>query len=264
MGEVIGMISLKGGVGKTSSVVALGAAIAELGKKVLLVDGNLSAPNLGLHLNVIDPDATIHHVLDRSIKVRDAIYEVGDLHLIPGTVFNRKKINPLMLRDRIKYLRNDYDFILIDSSPALNEETLAVMLASDKLFVVTTPDYPTLSTTIKAAKLAKQRGTPISGLILNKVHNKKFELSLDDIEQTSGLPILAVIPHNVKVLKALFNFTPSTNYSPNSRGSIEYKKLASTLTGENYRSFELRNFLGNLVPLRQQINRDIFYHNVFR
>ena len=73
MGEVIGMISLKGGVGKTSSVVALGAAIAELGKKVLLVDGNLSAPNLGLHLNVIDPDATIHHVLDRSIKTRDAI-----------------------------------------------------------------------------------------------------------------------------------------------------------------------------------------------
>jgi len=62
MGKAIGVISLKGGVGKTSIVVALGAALSELGKKVLLVDGNLSSPNLGLHLNIINPEKTIHDI----------------------------------------------------------------------------------------------------------------------------------------------------------------------------------------------------------
>src|SRR3989344_2635758 len=64
MGKTIGILSLKGGVGKTSSVVALGAAIAGFGKRVLLVDGNFSSPCLGLHLNIIDPEVSIHHVFN--------------------------------------------------------------------------------------------------------------------------------------------------------------------------------------------------------
>ena len=55
MGKVIGIMSLKGGVGKTSVVGALGVAIARLGKKVLLVDANFNAPNLGVHFNLISP-----------------------------------------------------------------------------------------------------------------------------------------------------------------------------------------------------------------
>ena len=69
MGKVIGIVSLKGGVGKTSVVTALGAAISEFNKKVLLVDANFSAPNLGLHLNIINPEVTIHDVLDRVSNV---------------------------------------------------------------------------------------------------------------------------------------------------------------------------------------------------
>jgi len=69
-------------------------------------------------------------------------------------------------------LKKRYDVILIDSSPSLNEETLAVILASDELLVVTTPDYPTLGMTMKSVKIARQRGTPISGLIINKVYKK--------------------------------------------------------------------------------------------
>ena len=59
MGKTIGVISLKGGVGKTTAVVALGSALADFGKKVLLVDGNFSAPNLGLHLDLFDTEKTI-------------------------------------------------------------------------------------------------------------------------------------------------------------------------------------------------------------
>ena len=56
MGKIIGVLSLKGGVGKTSSVVSLGAALSHFGKRVLLVDANFSTPNLGIHLDVVNPE----------------------------------------------------------------------------------------------------------------------------------------------------------------------------------------------------------------
>lgn len=263
MGKVIGIVSLKGGVGKTSVVSSLGDAIADFNKKVLLIDGNFSAPDLGLHLNLIDPEITLHHVLNRTANIKDAIYESGNFDVIPSSVFERISINPLDLKKKIKTLKNKYDFILIDSSPTLNEETQAVMLASDGLLVVTTPDYPTLSATLKAIKFAKQRGTNIEGLILNKVHNKNFELSLTDIEETVGIPVMAVIPHDINILKALSEFTPPTSYKPKSKGSFEYKKLAAALIGERYKPLRLRN-LFRITPKRQDINREIFYTRVFR
>lgn len=263
MGETIGVISLKGGVGKTSVVSSLGGAIADFGKKVLLIDGNLSAPNLGLHLNVIDPEVTLHHVLARESNIKDAIYEAGNLDMIPSSIFKRKNVNPMKLKERIRFLKKKYDVVLIDSSPVLNEETLAVMLASDGLFVVTTPDHPTLAMTLKAVKLAKQRGTPITGLIINKANNKNFELSLDDIEETAEVPVMAVIPHDINFLKALPKFVPLTTYKPNSDASTEYRKLAATLIGEKYKPFKIKDIF-KFTPKRHEINREIYYENVFR
>ena len=263
MGKTIGVISLKGGVGKTSVVASLGAALSEFGKKVLLIDGNLSSPTLGLHLNIIDPEKTLHHVLSRKSNTSEAIYETMGLDVMPSSIFERLEVNPLKLKDRIKGLKRKYDVILIDSSPSLNEETLAVMLASDGLLVVTTPDHPTLSTTLKAVKLARQRGANILGLVMNKVHDMDFELSLDDIEDTLEIPVLAVIPYDVGVLGALSHMEPFTFFKPNSKGSIELKKLAGVLIGQKYQQTRLKDFLRKITPKRQEINREIFYSRVF-
>jgi MinD-like ATPase involved in chromosome partitioning or flagellar assembly len=262
MGKTFGIVSLKGGVGKTSVVAALGAAIAGFNKKVLLIDGNFSAPNLGLHLNVVNPEITLHHVLNGESNINDAVHRLENFDMIPSSIFG-EKINPLKLKDKIKFLKRKYDIILLDSSPALNEETLGVMLASDGLLTVTTPDHPTLGMTLKAIKMAKQRDTPIEGLILNKVNNKDFELSVDDIERTAEVPVMAVIPHDINILKSLSEFTPSTLHRPNSKASEEYKKLAATLIGEKYKPFNLKNFF-RITPKRHEINREIYYESVFR
>ena len=263
MGKSIGILSIKGGVGKTSSVIALGDAISGFGKKVLLVDGNFSTPNLGIYLKILDPEKTLHDVLDRTANLKESIHKFENFDVLPSAVFNRKKINPFGLRNKIKTLKNKYDVIIIDSSPALNEETLATMIASDELIVVTTPDYATLGMTLKAVKLAKQRKTPINGLILNKVHNKNFELSIGDIEKTANVPVMAVIPHDIEVLRAVSNFIPLTSHKPKSKASIEYKKLAGTLIGEKYKPFSLKNFF-KITPKKHEINREIFYKNYFK
>lgn len=259
----IGIVSLKGGVGKTSSVVSLGTALAEFGKKVLLVDANFSAPNLGIHLNLMSPDKHIHQVMSKEINPSEAIYDAGIFHVLPASVYSDEVHEPLRLKERLRHLKRSYDYILIDSSPALNQETLAAMIASDLLFVVATPDYSTLSMTLKAIRMAKKRGTPIEGIILNKVYNKNFELSFKEIEDAAEVPILAVIPHDLKIPESQSNFCSFLDYSPSSEGSEEFRKLAAAIIGEEYKPVKLKNFLRWILPKQQDINRTVYYKRIF-
>ncbi len=264
MGKTIGIVSLKGGVGKTTMVTALAGAFFRLGKKVLIVDGNLSMPNLGLHLNIIDPKTTVHDVLNKEAGVKEAIHPYPGFDILPASLFTNAKVNPFLLKNNLREIKRKYDVIVIDSSPALNDETLAVMLASDEIFVVSTPDHPTMSTSLKAAKIAKQRGTPISGIILNKVHKKKFELPLKTIENTLEMPILAVVPYDTNVLKSLSFMEPFTIHNPFSEGSEEVMKFAAMLVGEKYSGRSFMNFFRTIVPAKQDINREIFYEGFFK
>ena len=265
MNKIIGIISIKGGVGKTTTTAALAGALAkEFDKKVLVVDANFTAPNLGLHLGYVKPEKTIHDVLQDKIKVEDAIYssELG-FHVIAGSLLN-KEIDPLKLKEKIDCLREKYDIILIDSSPTMNNEILSVMMASDELFCVTTPDYPTLSCTMMALKHAKNKGTKINGLILNKVRRNDFELSLDEIEDTANCDVVAILPDENKILKALSETMPSTILNDKTDSTIEYKKLAAALINEDYtdKRFKSRiRKLFNREPEKQDVNREFLRKN---
>jgi MinD-like ATPase involved in chromosome partitioning or flagellar assembly len=263
MAKVIGIMSLKGGVGKTSVVSSLGDALSDSGKKVLLVDANYSAPNLGLHWNIIDPQVTLHHVLSRQANIKDAIHNADGVDVLPSSIFHNMQINPLLLKDKLGQVRKKYDFILLDSAPSINDDALSVIFASNSLIFVTTPDYPTLSSTMKSMKLARQRGAVVDGLILNKVHNKDFEIRIDDIEKAIEAPVLAVIPYDIEVLRSLSKFMPLTKHKPKAEGSTEYKKLAGVFTGQKYKTFSLKNIF-RITPKRQDVNRELFYQRVFK
>ena len=241
MGKIIGIISLKGGVGKTTTVANLGAVLAqEFNKKVLVIDANFSAPNLAMHLGLIAPKVTIHDVLLNRAYVHESIHKHdAGFHFIPAAYVHRKINDIHALKKKIAHLKNSYDVVLIDSSPSLDNEILATMVASDELLVVTSPDYPTLSTTLRAIRLAKQKKTPITGLVLNRVRNKKFELSIKDIEEAAKVPVIGILPEDIKVLESLYYTTPVSLYKPGAKSAIEFKKLASSIIGEEYKAPDL-------------------------
>lgn len=268
MVRTIGVISIKGGVGKTTIASSLAADLVNhYGKKVLLVDANFSAPNLGLHMDIVEPKRTIHEVLDKRARVQSAVHNRYGVDVIPGSYVYDKQINFLRLKDRLKKIKNNYDFIVLDSSPSLNDEILSTMVASDDLFVVTTPDYPTISCSLSAARLAKQRGKNISGIIINKVRDPGYELSLKEIEEASGIPVVAKIPDDKTNIRALFTRIPTSIYNRKCKFAKEINKLGAALTGEK----EKRGVLSYLLPVnfrKQEVNRQLlkesFYSKRFK
>jgi len=176
-----------------------------------------------------------------------------------------KKINPYDLKKKMEHLKEYYDIILLDSSPNLNEEILATMIAADELLVVTTPDHPTLKSTINAVNVAQKKNTPITGIILNKVRNKSFEVNLSDIELATSVPVLAVLPEDIRVLEALSRSGPASYHYPNSNLSVEYKKLGGCIVGSNYKDLrfmtKLKNFVSRDIP-KQEINRSCLVESI--
>lgn len=233
--KVIGIMSIKGGAGKTTVTSNLGAVLAsKFNKKVLMIDGNISAPNLGLHVGLIQPEKTLNHILSGKALISDAIYSHPLGFDIIASDLLTARVDASRLKNVVDKLRMNYDYILIDSSPAVSDEVVSTIAASDGLFVVTSTDYPTLSCTMQAVKLARSRKAPILGLIINKTRNKNFELTTKEIEEAADAPVVAVLPDHVKVLEALSKTIPVSIYNPSSEFAVEMKKLAAAITGEGY------------------------------
>ena len=158
-------------------------------------------------------------------------------------------------------MKRNYDFIILDASPSLNDEILSTMLASDALFVISTADYPTLSCSMKAARLAKQRNKPISGIILNRISGK-YEIGLEEIQESTGIPVVARVKDDAIVQMALFGRTPATLFAKGTKFSKEIRRLSSALLGEK----EKKGFFKKLR--KEQVNREVlrqdFYRRVFK
>ena len=235
---IITVTSGKGGVGKTTTTINLGAALNALNKEVIIVDANLTTPNVGLHLGApIVPD-NLKHVMSGKAKVSDAIYEHDSgTKVIPSSlsVKELRKINHDKLKDVAKKLRGMADFVLLDSAAGLGNEATASIEAADELVIVTNPEITAVTDALKTIKLAQELGKKIRGVIVTRVSGNQHEMSITNIKEMLDMPILGVVPEDKKVLASLRHKDAVIHMYPYTKSALAYKRIAAKIAGVNYK-----------------------------
>jgi len=241
MNKIYAVLSGKGGVGKTTTVVNLGAAINKLNEEVVLVDANLTTPNLGLYFGAPIVPVNLNHVLQGKADTEEAVYEhESGTKLVPSSLSLKdlKKIKMDRLYDAVKDLKRNYGNVLVDSAAGLGEEVAAAIDSCDEVLVVTNPDILSVTDALKAIKFAEDSNKLVRGVIVTKVKNDKNEMSLKSIYEMLEKPILGVIPEDRNIPSSLNQKNAVVNLKPRSKASKAYMDIASKLLGKRKRESE--------------------------
>lgn len=246
VGRIISIANQKGGVGKSTTAINLSACLGEKGKKVLLIDsdpqGNTTT-GLGQEKNQIENTIYDIYIGNESIQqcIIKNIYE--NLDLIPANVnFSAAEIELIgidnkefILRNELDYIKNDYDFIIIDCPPSLSLLTVNAMAASDTVIVPIQCEYYALeglSQLIHTVNLVKDRlnaDLDLEGVVFT-MYDSRTNLSqqvVDNVKENMPDNIFEVIiPRSIRLAEAPSYGQPITVYDAKSTGAESYRKLA--------------------------------------
>ena len=234
MAKLITITSGKGGVGKTTTAINLGAALNAFGKEVIILDANLTTPNIGLHLGAPIVPISLNHVLLGKAKISEAIYEhESGTKIIPSSlsVKELKRLNHGKLKEVGKKLRKMADYIIYDSAAGLGEEALAAIESGDELIIVTNPEIPAVTDALKTSKIIEEMGKEVRGVIVTRVRNTKTEMPIANVRDMLELPILGVIPEDKNMQTALVMKDAIMHTHPRSKASRAYRVIAARIIG---------------------------------
>ncbi|MGY3438449.1 MULTISPECIES: ParA family protein [unclassified Marinovum] len=256
--KIIAIANQKGGVGKTTTTINLGAALAEQGFNILIVDldpqGNAST---GMGVIPQDRDLTTYELLLEDVSLSDAIKttDVKNVAIIPATVDLSSADIDLISNEKRSFLLHDalrqtaideyrFDFVLIDCPPSLNLLTVNAMVAAHSILVPLQSEFfaleglSQLMLTIREVRQSANPNLRIEGVVLTMYdarNNLSQQVEMDARENLGDLVFQTLIPRNVRVSEAPSYSVPVLEYDSNSKGAMAYRALAQELVGKNAR-----------------------------
>jgi septum site-determining protein MinD len=236
MAKIYAIISGKGGVGKTTSTINIGTSLNHLGEDVIIVDANLTTPNVGIHLGAPIVPVTLNHALNNQAKFEEAIYEhESGTKVMPASLSLREteKVDYTKFPELMKKVNKITDYVLIDSAAGLGEEARAAIDACDEIIIITNPEMSAVTDALKTVKLAEEKGKPVTGVIITRYRGKSHEMSIPNIRDMLEIPILGIIPEDdaIRESQAMKNSVILTH--PRSRAARMYFNTSKRLLGED-------------------------------
>ena len=246
MGRIIAIANQKGGVGKTTTSINLSACLAEKGKKVLVIDtdpqGNTTS---GFGLDKNELENTIYELILGECSIGDCIVKdvINNVSVLPSNVnlaaaeieligVEKKEY---ILKNEVDYVKEEYDFIIIDCPPSLNMLTINSMTTADSVLVPIQCEYYALeglSQLIHTINLVKERLNPdldMDGVVFT-MYDSRTNLSMqvvDNVKQNLKQKVYnTLIPRNIRLAEAPSYGMPISKYDPKSAGAEAYKQLA--------------------------------------
>lgn len=253
MAKIISIANQKGGVGKTTTAINLSAALAAMGKHVLIVDADPQAnASSGLGVDIRELDSTIYECLINNIDPHKAIIhtETKNLDIIPSHIdLVGAEIEMLNIRNRETLLKNilgqvrgEYDYIFIDCSPSLGLITVNSLTASDSVIIPVQCEFFALEGIAKllnTIKIIKSKLNPylqIEGFLLT-MHDNRLRLSnqvYEEVKRHFGdLAFNTVISRNVRLSEAPSHGQSVIQYDSSSKGAQNYTALAKEVIARN-------------------------------
>lgn len=246
MGTVIAIANQKGGVGKTTTSVNLGACLARAGQKVLLIDtdaqGNATS-GIGVRKHNIEND--VYDVIVSELPIREAIMPtyIDNLDVVPAIIqlagaeieLTAQMAREKKLYDAVQDVKEEYDFILIDCPPSLGLLTINAFTASDSILIPVQSEYYALeglSQLMNTIQLVQKHFNPdlqIEGVLMTML-DARTNLGNQVVEEVKKFfkekVYKTVIPRNVRLSEAPSHGMSIIDYDPRSRGAEEYEALA--------------------------------------
>ncbi len=246
MGRVMAVFNQKGGVGKTTSVINLAAALGKLTKKVLIVDidpqGNATS-GLGIDKNSLQ--SSVYDVMINQVDIRNIIYSTSaeNVDIVPSNVelagaeieLIEVEDRELVLKNSLMEIKDTYDFILIDCPPSLGLLSINGLAASDSVIIPIQCEYYALegvSQLMETIMLVKRGLNPqleIEGVILS-MFDGRTNLSIQVVDEVKkyfkGKVYTTIIPRNVRLAEAPSHGLSVMDYDPKSKGAEAYSELA--------------------------------------
>lgn len=250
--KIIAIANQKGGVGKTTTAINLGTALAAVEKRVLLIDldpqGNAST---GLGIDADKREISTYDLLLADANIEDVVCEtqVPGLFIAPATTdLSSADVELAANESRATKLRNivragvldpfDLDYVLIDCPPSLNLLTVNAMVASDSVLVPLQAEFfaleglSQLMLSIREVRQTANRDLRIEGVVLTMFdtrNNLSRQVELDVRENLGDLVYQTIVPRNVRLSEAPSFAMPALLYDHTSKGSIAYQKLAAEM-----------------------------------
>ncbi|MFA9426041.1 cell division ATPase MinD [Natronorubrum sp. A-ect3] len=230
---VYAIASGKGGVGKTTTTVNLGTALAQAGERVAIVDTDLGMANLAGFVSLTPDSMTLHDVLSGAASIDDAIYSVTEnIVAVPsGTSLDEyADTSPEGLREVVSELRDRFDYVFLDVGAGVNHETVLPLGLADSVILVSTPEPAAVHDSKKTLELTERAGGTVAGLVVTRTLPDS-DISHEEIATRLETDLLATIPEDAAARESVYAGTPLIVYEPNGPAATAYRQLAADLAG---------------------------------